>query len=200
MKRRLLIIAAGVSLVLCVAAAALMVRSAFARNLIEVRLFAGADTRYSARLNSWRGSAILTIVHRFRTDKEPMAEWLEAPSDPWIEHWSYPRGSVDEQYAQDASTLNWHFGFAARRLAGMMSSSSGGRPMLATRFRIYAAPWWVFVVVTAILPGAMLVRHRKIRRRARTGQCIDCGYDLRASPDRCPECGAPATAKQAFNS
>jgi hypothetical protein len=32
-------------------------------------------------------------------------------------------------------------------------------------------------------------RENKLRRRLNAGQCEKCGYDLRASPCRCPECG-----------
>ena len=42
--------------------------------------------------------------------------------------------------------------------------------------------------------GAMLVRYdrKRLRQDLKTfskSQCVNCGYDLRASPERCPECG-----------
>ena len=53
-------------------------------------------------------------------------------------------------------------------------------------------PHWSVVLVTAILPAARMVS--AVRRRSRRGGnlCPSCGYDLRATPDRCPECGSNA--------
>ncbi len=61
-------------------------------------------------------------------------------------------------------------------------------------------PYWCLASATATLPGVWfgLWRGRwRRQRRAALGLCPTCGYDLRASPDRCPECGAvikPASA------
>ena len=60
---------------------------------------------------------------------------------------------------------------------------------LAPPIRLYAIPLWTFAVSSGVpLAIVVAIRARQKRRRA-TGQCANCGYDLRGSPDRCPECG-----------
>jgi hypothetical protein len=51
-------------------------------------------------------------------------------------------------------------------------------------------PYWILASLTAMPAGWWMLRHL---RQPNPGLCPTCGYDLRASPDRCPECGRVPT-------
>lgn len=76
--------------------------------------------------------------------------------------------------------------------------------VLYVAYRQVHVPHWMICGALAILPTLTLVRsvRRRVtsRYRAQRGLCPRCGYDLRASPDKCPECGlrAPAGDREAL--
>lgn len=58
---------------------------------------------------------------------------------------------------------------------------------------VLAIPYWAVCAFFSVLPGISLVVHVKRPWRVTENGCAQCGYDLRATPDRCPECGAAPT-------
>jgi hypothetical protein len=61
---------------------------------------------------------------------------------------------------------------------------------------VLMVPHWALAVLFGIVPLSWGMSRWRARRRKKTGLCPSCGYDLRATPGRCPECGAvPKVAK-----
>jgi len=79
-------------------------------------------------------------------------------------------------------TLRWPRGGTSSAIVGLPLVPDGWA--FAASVAFYAGASWLLVVAYGV------VRHALRRRR---GLCPRCGYDLRASPERCPECGWWAT-------
>jgi hypothetical protein len=71
--------------------------------------------------------------------------------------------------------------------------AGGGRISDTPRTVVWSGctvPYWFLALITVLSPGCCLFRLAKRTRRGRLGLCLHCGYDLRASRNRCPECGS----------
>ena len=55
--------------------------------------------------------------------------------------------------------------------------------------RVMIVPDWILMLIFAGYPAWFIIRKCRQGRRRQEGMCLSCGYDLRATPDRCPECG-----------
>jgi len=119
------------------------------------------------------------------TGRLSLSRYEQTSRDPAIGGGRYPPGFSFERWDSRAKPLAWPTGTSANALGFAAEHKRLGEgddytlivPYYALTLALVAAPlvWWV-----------------RFRRRARAAaglRCAACGYDLRATPDRCPECG-----------
>ena len=89
--------------------------------------------------------------------------------------------------------VNWDVAGFKFDNSGLLISTSAapGAPMYTYAGFEAVIPLW-FVIATAATCPAISLQRLLRRRRHHPGHCPTCGYDLRATPDRCPECGTIA--------
>jgi hypothetical protein len=167
------------SAALCVAVLVLWFRSQFVRD--GVARAPDADTPVNTTvLVSNRGSLIL-----FRIS----ASWAD-PS--WPMRWSYS--------ASEPEPVVGFLDLKVYARAGFYWAHDHPftGPDESMRFLLVGVPLWLLAIVFGAAPTLWLVRRR--RHRYARGMCQRCGYDLRASPARCPECGMVLAVENNCNS
>jgi hypothetical protein len=177
-KRRLFNLAAAVSLVLLLACAGLWVHSYFAYDYL-VR-----NREVTWHVWSGRGRVGVFVVW-----------WRDSTSGfmpPRDEHFRYSQPSpVNLPQPPPFNTLGAHFwrflDFEVERDVPVVPPPLGRTYVSTPTIRI-VVPHWFLMLLSLPLPALWLVGFLRSRRH-RHGLCTSCGYDLRASPDRCPECG-----------
>jgi hypothetical protein len=166
MTRRLLNVLTALSLLLCMAAVVLWVQSCWDPLLLRRTLSRGS----SMAVGSEAGGVNVT--------------WR----DWWISTGPSPYRWVRMGRTSPAR-FRWRtLGFGVEWWQQVQRSGS------LRASRSVTLPYWFLAAATAAIPGARLSHRLRLRRRL--GLCARCGYDLRATPDRCPECGTvkPAMA------
>ena len=113
-----------------------------------------------------------------------------------IRHWAapVPTTQVADLHIQFAAPTSWGTSVSGGSAPADLYAHSSGYYWaggLAYAFREVAFHYHVLWLATAPAPLLAAISFRRHRRRMRiaTHRCVGCGYDLRATPDRCPECG-----------
>ncbi|SRR5258706_2219021 len=178
-----------------------------ARPILVVRAFGAIIRRNQAAEQYLRTHATFLRSRLGASDPEAAAEIARADAmrsslhDDVLAQIDGPRG--EPIVAETAPTVSTAMGltfergigrFATRQADGVISYDP------PTAFSAIGIPCWMLATALGLIPALMAALRicRIWRTRLQPGLCANCGYDMRATPDRCPECGlAPAQSREA---
>jgi hypothetical protein len=193
MKLLLLRFALGLSLVLLAGAGGMWCRSRLAKFSDEVWRFDrdyASGTRREQGLWSLDG-AIVVLLER-RTFLDPIlrdAEFGPAHRGPRHVLWERRSSKLMLGLPPGRSRLE-RMGLRVDRFDGVVIPGK----MTGSKLHV-TIPYWLLMALAMVAP--LLSTCRYLRQRREAGRCPVCGYDLRATPERCPECGATPSSADA---
>ena len=194
MLRHLFTLAAAVSLVLCVTVAACWVAGAMQdRHVSAWRVRSTPDRSWFVRID--RQHLIVSDQHMVPAGM-PAGHALDTTTFRQfrVVGPAFPRGAgseLDREYFALNPTGAW-FRTTRRSTGGtrVLDASGAVAWQVSHVYGAVEVPWWPLLLACSVLPGVWWLTWRRARARTRRGRCARCGYDLRATPERCPECGA----------
>lgn len=184
---RILLNAATVlSLLLCGATVGLWVRSASIRDTwMRLDFLPRTGERQNIKFSSDRGTLAWAVDRR-----TVRVSGGEVRVGVW-RHYADPVTAGTFRLADElleSPTPLQRQGFIFHRGRQYRMEASGESPFVP-RF-VAAVPMWFLTATFAIAPAIGVYSYGRRKRRVARSLCPACGYDLRATPDRCPECGA----------
>ena len=167
--RRLFNVLAAVSLMLCVA---------------TVALWQSSPSYPRPRRISFNLFAHPVVIFVSRSDVD-VRVW--AATTIMLPH---PQLSARDTGVDVGSFRNFYFGFAFGTGYTITNLAPTTPPMVPARtWATVMFPFWTPTLLLALSSAMFMYVSFRMQRAQHAGHCAMCGYDLRATPDRCPECG-----------
>jgi hypothetical protein len=186
--RRLFILGLVVSTLLCVGTAALALRTYWVGYAISYSGPIRDDRMMSFSVHTDRGLLLSTWGTQYlRPGRENEYESEIRENDPaWHEGWQIESGEAVAYSGPKALAKGlWKFQFWSQEWPAHRTDMNRWKQRQAIAW----FPLWVPMVALGLWPLAEAFRRQRSRKRRSLGHCSHCGYDLRASRKRCPECG-----------